>query len=76
MNRQAMRNISIRKEKKDDIAAIGKVILAAFKNHPHSNQTGHLLVEKLRETGALSVSPVAESEGEIVDRRLLDALTG
>lgn len=59
-------NPSIRKETPKDIDAIREVVSAAFANHPHSNQTEHLLVDRLRETGALRISLVAEIEGKVV----------
>jgi putative acetyltransferase len=61
-----MKNITIRQENNNDIDDIRQVILAAFENHPHSNQTEHLLVDKLREAGALSISLVAEVDGKLV----------
>ena len=61
-----MKSIIIRKESKNDITAIRQVVLAAFENHPHSNQTEHLLVEKLREAEALTVSLVADNNGKVV----------
>jgi putative acetyltransferase len=61
-----MKNITIRQENNNDIDDIRQVVFAAFENHPHSNQTEHLLVEKLREAGALSISLVAEVDGKVV----------
>lgn len=59
-------NVTIRNEAAGDQAAITTVVAAAFETHPHSNQTEHLLVQKLREQGALTISLVAEFEGEVV----------
>lgn len=59
-------NLTIRKEANRDVKAIRQVVAAAFENHPHSNQTEHLLVERLREAGALTISLVAEVEGHVV----------
>jgi putative acetyltransferase len=61
-----MTNISISKESKFDIEAIRQVVFAAFETNPHSNQTEHLLVEKLRDSGALTISLVAELDGLVV----------
>lgn len=47
----------------DDIRAIN---VAAFRDHPISRQTEHLIVEALREADALDVSLVAVSEGRTV----------
>ena len=56
----------IRPEKDSDLAAIRNIHIAAFANHPHSRQTEHLIVDALRSAGALSVSLVAEVEGDVV----------
>ena len=56
----------IRPERQEDIAAIRGVHLAAFADHPHSRQTEHLIVEALRAANVLSLSLVAESEGQVV----------
>jgi putative acetyltransferase len=40
--------------------------LAAFKDHPFSQQTEHLIVDALRAAGALTLSLVAELDGEVV----------
>lgn len=58
--------VTIRKETANDLVAIGKVVADAFEHHPHSNQTEHLLVDRLRQAGALSISLVAEADGIIV----------
>jgi len=56
----------IREETPEDIAAIRAVHLAAFAGHPYSHQTEHLIVDALRDDGALSVSLVAEKDGAVV----------
>lgn len=56
----------IRKEQKEDIERISEVTIAAFKNHPISNQTEHFIVNALRNSGALTVSLVAEEKGIII----------
>jgi putative acetyltransferase len=61
-----MQSVDIRRETLQDREAIGRVVWAAFVNHPHSRQTEHLLVEALREAQALAVSLVAEQQGEII----------
>ena len=53
-----MNNPIIRKENKNDISAIRQVTIEAFKDHPYSKQTEHMLVEKLREAEALTISLV------------------
>ncbi len=59
-------SLNIRQECNDDINAIEKVTIEAFKSHPHSNQTEHKIVAKLRNDNALSVSLVAEVNNVIV----------
>jgi putative acetyltransferase len=54
----------LRPETPADSAAIRAVNLAAFAVHPFSRQTEHLIVEALREAGALAVSLVAEADCE------------
>jgi putative acetyltransferase len=56
----------IRPEEQKDIDAIEKITCAAFLNHSYSHQTEHLIVKALREAGALAVSLVAETDGEVV----------
>jgi putative acetyltransferase len=58
--------ILIRKETQNDIPAITEVTLAAFGSLEISNQTEHLIVLALRSAGALTLSLVAEVEGEVV----------
>lgn len=58
--------IDIRPEEKSDIPQIHNVIKSAFETTSYSNQKEHLLVDALRETGALELSLVAELKGEIV----------
>jgi len=55
----------IRPETSADFAAIRAINLAAFANHPYSRQTEHLIVEALREAGALALSLVAEADCEL-----------
>ncbi len=56
----------IRPEQPADIAAIHALTREAFLNAPHTDHTEHLIVDALREAGALSVSLVAEADGQIV----------
>jgi len=55
----------IRPEMSADFAAIRAINLAAFASHPYSRQTEHLIVEALREAGALALSLVAEADCEL-----------
>ena len=56
----------LRKETVEDIEAIKEVTIAAFKNHPISNQTEHFIIKALRASGALMISLVAEMDGQVV----------
>ena len=62
----AYTRLVIRPETPGDYDAIRRVNLAAFENHPFSNQTEHLIVEALRSAGALELSLVAEVADEVV----------
>jgi putative acetyltransferase len=59
-------SLCIRAEEPGDIAAIEAVILAAFRNAPHTGHNEHCIVDALRRAGALSVSLVAEEHGSII----------
>lgn len=56
----------IRAETPRDYDAISQIHREAFADHPFSQQTEHLIVLELRRAGAMSVSLVAEVEGEVV----------
>jgi putative acetyltransferase len=56
----------IRPETPDDIDAVRAINIAAFADHPVSQQTEHLIVDALRDEGALSVSLVAVRDGQPV----------
>ncbi len=56
----------IRSEIPSDHDAIRQIQIAAFANHPYSHQTEHLIVEALRADDALTVSLVAEVDGNVV----------
>jgi putative acetyltransferase len=58
--------VIIRTETPRDVEAICDVNIAAFRDHPYSQQTEHLIVEALRAAGALEVSLVAEVDGGVV----------
>ncbi len=57
---------AIRPEAPDDAEAIEAVTVAACCEVPHSSHTEQHIVRALREAGALSVSLVAECDGEVV----------
>lgn len=56
----------IRNETESDIEAIERVTAAAFENHPCSRGTEPFIIRALRAAGALTLSLVAEEEGERV----------
>ncbi|MEI2301061.1 GNAT family N-acetyltransferase [Ensifer sp. MJa1] len=56
----------IRHERPGDEQAIHDVTAAAFEGHPHSDQSEPLIIARLREAGALSLSLVAEKDEAIV----------
>ena len=58
--------MKIRLESPEDINAIEQVTIAAFDGKPYSDRTEHLIIHRLREAGALSLSLVAEMDGKIV----------
>ena len=56
----------IRDETTSDIEAISKVTIAAFQNHPISNHTEQFIINALRDANALTISLVAEVDGQVV----------
>ena len=67
--------MTIRSETPNDINAIEQVTLAAFTGKFSDNPTEHLIVNALREAGALSLSLVAEAEGKIVGHVAFSVVT-
>lgn len=59
-------SVLIRRELPSNIAAIEAVTAAAFLNAAHTSHTEQFIVNALRNFGQLSVSLVAEDNGEIV----------
>jgi putative acetyltransferase len=56
----------IRPEQESDIEAIAEVTMAAFTNHPYSQNTEQFIISALRAAGALSLSLVAEVDGKVL----------
>jgi putative acetyltransferase len=56
----------IRDETREDIDAITEVTVSAFETLPISNQTEHHIIKALRKAGVLTISLVAELNGEVV----------
>jgi putative acetyltransferase len=56
----------IRVETPEDVDGIREVNIAAFRDHPFSQQTEHLIVDALRAAGAVDISLVAISVGRVI----------
>ncbi len=65
----------IRTEVRSDYPGIRQVHLEAFANHPYSHQTEHLIVDALRDAGALTISLVAERENAVVGHIAFSPIT-
>lgn len=69
----------IRNETSADIDAIRSLNYAAFKNHPQhapgAEPTEHLIVDKLREAEVLTLSMVAEKDGEVIGHIAISPVT-
>lgn len=59
-------NLHLRTETAADVDAIAAVTRAAFLTAPHSSRTEHHIVAALRRRGRLTISLVAEEDGEVV----------
>ena len=59
-------NLKVRIENEADIDAIDRITTAAFLNAPHTDHSEQYIVRKLRNSGALYISLVAEYQGEVV----------
>ena len=72
----------IRPEAADDAAAITAITAAAFASAPHSSGTEAAIIAALRDAGELTVSRVAEADGQLVGHvaispvRISDGSTG
>jgi putative acetyltransferase len=64
--RPATASSIIRPETPSDHDSIRGILIAAFANHPYNHQTEHLIVEGLRADNALTVSLVADVDGNVV----------
>ena len=68
-------SINIRLEEPSDIQSIHKVTVAAFFDAPHTDHTEQLIVKALRDSGALTISLVAENSAQIVGHVALSPVT-
>ena len=57
----------IRNETISDIEAISKVTIAAFQNLQISNHTEQFIINALRKADALTISLIADIDGQVVD---------
>ncbi len=67
--------LTIRHEEQTDIDAIDAVTSAAFLNAPHTDHTEQYIVRELRNSNALSISLVAEDQGNIVGHVAVSPVT-
>ena len=59
-------SINIRLEKASDIQCIHRITVAAFLDAPHADHTEQFVVKALRDSGALTISLVAENSTQTV----------
>lgn len=65
----------IRPENREDRAVIHALTEAAFREAPHSSHTEQFIVDALRSRGELSLSLVAEKDGQVVGHVALSPVT-
>lgn len=58
--------ILLRPERPDDADAIRALTETAFRTAPHADGTEHVIIDRLRTAGALTLSLVVEADGVIV----------
>ena len=58
--------ILLRPERPDDADAIRALTETAFRTAPHADGTEHIIIDRLRTAGALTLSLVVEADGVIV----------
>jgi putative acetyltransferase len=68
-------NILIRPEKPTDVDAIEQVTIAAFDGKSYSDQTEYSIINRLRVAGAISISLVAEVDGNVVGHIAFSVVT-
>lgn len=67
--------VKIRSEQNKEADLIESVIVSAFLNAPHTGHNEHLIVNKLREVDALTISMVAEYEGNVIGHVAVSPVT-
>ena len=68
-------SVCLRHETPADEAAIAAVTIAAFRNAAHSGHNEHRIVGALRAAGRLTVSLVAEADGQVVGHAAASPVT-
>ncbi len=68
-------NLKIRKETPEDIQTIYAVTITAFLEAPHSDHTEQFIVKALRDAGALTISLIAEMDGEVIGHVAVSPVT-
>lgn len=68
-------SINVRPETSSDITRIHEITIAAFLDAPHTDHNEHIVVDALRESGALTISLVAENSFHIVGHVALSPVT-
>ena len=68
-------SINIRLEKSSDIQSIHTITAAAFLDAPHTDHTEQFIVNALRDSGALTVSIIAEDAAKMVGHVALSPVT-
>jgi len=67
--------MKIRPETPQDISEIEQITIAAFDGKWYSDQTEHLVINRLREAGAMSLSLVAEMDGKVLGHVAFSVVT-
>lgn len=67
--------MGIRKENSKDINKISEITIAAFKDHPISQNTEQFIINALRNSASLTISLVAEINNEIVGHIAFSPIT-
>lgn len=70
-----MPRFAIRPETAADVDAIDRITRAAFQHHPHSDQTEHQIIARLRAAGALTLSLVAVQDGQVIGHAAFSPVT-
>ena len=67
--------LQLRHETPDDTSAIEAVTVAAFADAPHTSHTEQFIVRALRDASELTLSIVAEEQGQVVGHVALSPVT-